>query len=113
MSPEKTRGCAAGDGVCRGVAGSGEGWWKVDMRAALVYASWQFMQRAAKVTQYQWNFLELVEGHQLLLNNADKSRSYVGIYMHENKLYIVEGTVPAAYPEPDRVHETPGLLVER
>jgi len=111
---EKSKSCPPGDVVCRGVAsGSGEGWWKVDVRAALVYASWQFMQRAAKVTQYQWNFLELVEGHQLLLNNADKSRSYVGIYMHENKLYIVEGTVPAGYPEPAWFQQSLGFLDER
>src|SRR5438034_6807420 len=42
---EKAKNCPAGDVVCRGVAGSGEGWWKVDLRAALVYASWKFMQR--------------------------------------------------------------------
>jgi len=53
---EKAKNCPAGDVVCRGVGGSGEGWWKVDLRAALVYASWKFMQRDAKVTQYQWNY---------------------------------------------------------
>lgn len=111
---EKTKTCPAGDVVCRGLATStGDGWWKVDMRAALVYASWKFMQRDAKVTQYQWNFLDLVEGHQLVLTNADKSRSFVGIYMHENKLYIVEGTVPAGYPEPSWFQQSLGWLDER
>src|SRR5467141_1150717 len=34
---EKAKACPPGDVVCKGVAsGSGEGWWKVDMRAALV-----------------------------------------------------------------------------
>ena len=43
-----------------------------------------------------WNFMDLVDGHQLqLTNNADKSRTFVSIYMHMNKLYIMEGTVPA------------------
>jgi len=65
------------------------------------------------VTQYQWNFLELVEGHQLALINADKSRSYAGIYMHENKLYIVEGTVPAGYPEPGWFQQSLGFLDEK
>ena len=111
---EKAKACTAGDVVCSGLANStGEGWWKVDMRAALVYASWQFMQRDAKVTQYQWNFLELVEGHQLVLTNADKSRSFVGIYMHENKLYTVEGTVPPGYPEPSWFSQSLGFLDEK
>jgi hypothetical protein len=113
MLTEKTRDCPAGDVVCRGVAsGSGEGWWKVDLRAALVYASWQFMRRDAKVTQYQWNFLELVEGHQVVLTNADKSRTFAAMYMHENKLYVMESTVPPGYPEPSWFTQSLGLLDE-
>src|SRR5438034_7899889 len=110
---EKSKACPAGDVVCRGVAGSGEGWWKVDMRAALVHASWQFMQRDAKVTQYQWNFLELVEGHQLALTNADKSRTFAAMYVHENKLYVMESTVPPGYPEPGWFSQSLGFLDER
>jgi hypothetical protein len=54
-----------------------------------------------------------VEGHQLqLTNNADKSRTFAGIYMHENKLYIIEGTVPAAYPEPGLFQQSLGWLDE-
>ncbi len=111
---EKSKSCPAGDVVCVGLATStGEGWWKVDLRAALVHASWQFMQRDAKVTQYQWNFLDLVEGHQLVLTNADKSRTYAAIYMHENKLYIIESTVKAGYPEPAWFSQSLGWLDER
>src|SRR5213593_4182729 len=109
----KAKSCPAGDVVCRGVGGSGEGWWKVDRRAALVYASWKFMQRDAKVTQYQWNFLELVEGHQLSLTNADKSRTFAAVYMHENKLYMMESTVPPGYPEPSWFSQSLGFLDER
>ena len=112
---EKSKRCPVGDVVCNGttaVASSGEGWWKVDLKAALVYASWQFMQRDAKVTQYQWNFLDLVEGHQLALTNADKSRTFAAIYMHENKLYIIESTVPAGSPEPGWFSQSLGWLDE-
>jgi hypothetical protein len=111
---EKSKSCPAGDVVCAGLAtGTGEGWWKVDLRAALVHASWQFMQRDAKVTQYQWNFNDLVEGHQVVLTNADKSRTFAGMYMHENKLYIIESTVPAGYPEPGWFSQSLGWLDER
>ena len=112
---EKSKSCPAGDVVCKGTASttsSGEGWWKVDLKAALVYASWQFMQRDAKVTQYQWNFLDLVEGHQLALTNADKSRTFAAMYMHENKLYIIESTVPGGLPEPGWFSQSLGWLDE-
>ncbi|PYS32710.1 MAG: hypothetical protein DMG14_33775 [Acidobacteria bacterium] len=101
---EKSKTCPPGDVVCTGIAGTGEGWWKVDMRAALVHASWQFMQRDAKVTQYQWNFNDLVEG---------KSRTFAAMYMHENRLYIIESTVPAGYPEPGWFSQSLGFLDER
>jgi hypothetical protein len=35
-----------------------------------------------------------------LTNTKDKSRTFVGIYMHDDFLYISEGTVPDGYPEP-------------
>ena len=110
---EKSKSCPAGDVVCTGIGGTGEGWWKVDLRAALVHASWQFMQRDAKVTQYQWNFNDLVEGHQLVLTNADKSRTFAAVYMHENKLYMIESTVPAGNPEPAWFSQSLGWLDER
>ena len=110
---EKSKACPGGDVVCRGVPGSGDGWWQVDLRAALVHASWQLMQRDAKVTQYQWNFLELVEGHQLVLTNADKSRTFAAMYMHENKLYIIESSVPPGYPEPGWFSQSLGFLDEK
>src|SRR5688572_31819196 len=42
----------------------GYGYWRTDVRGALVWASWQIMQRDAKVTHYMWNFIDLIEGHR-------------------------------------------------
>ena len=102
------------DERCTGIgagAAVGFGYWKTDIRGALVWASWQFMQRDAKVTHYMWNFIDLVEGHQLqLTNNADKSRTFVAIYMHENRLYILEGTVPEGDPEPGLFQQSLGFV---
>jgi hypothetical protein len=102
------------DERCTGIgAGAtvGLGYWKTDIRGALVWASWQFMQRDVKVTHYMWNFIDLVEGHQLqLTNNVDRSRTFVAIYMHENRLYIMEGTVPAGYPEPGLFQQSLGFV---
>jgi hypothetical protein len=109
---EKAKSCPVGAEPCLGSPGD-EGHWKADLRGAMVYATWKFMQRDAKVTSYVWNFVDLVEGHQLqLTNNADKSRTFAGIYMHENKLYIIEGTVPAGYPEPGLFQQSLGWLDE-
>ena len=109
---EKAKSCPPGAEPCLGSPGD-EGHWRADLRGAIVYATWRFMQRDAKLTSLVWNFVDLVEGHQLqLTNNADKSRTFAGIYMHENKLYIIEGTVPAGYPEPGLFQQSLGWLDE-
>jgi hypothetical protein len=109
---EKAKSCPAGAEPCLGGPGD-EGHWKADLRGAIVYATWGFMQRDARVTSLVFGFVDLVEGHQLqLTNNADKSRTFAGIYMHQNKLYIIEGTVPAGYPEPSLFQQSLGWLDE-
>jgi hypothetical protein len=112
---EKSKTCPPfADERCTGIgagAAVGFGYWKTDIRGALVWASWQFMQRDAKVTHYMWNFIDLVEGHQLqLTNNADKSRTFVAIYMHDNRLYVSEGTVPDGDPEPGLFQQSLGFV---
>ena len=112
---ERSKACPPfADERCTGIgagAAVGFGYWKTDIRAALVWASWQFMQRDAKVTHYMWNFIDLIEGHQLqLTNNADKSRTFVAIYMHDNRLYISEGTVPDGDPEPGLFQQSLGFV---
>jgi hypothetical protein len=102
------------DERCTGFGGSaivGAGYWKTDIRGALVWASWQFMQRDVKLTHYMWNFVDLVEGHQLqLTNNADTSRTFVSIYMRDNRLYVMEGTVPEGDPEPGLFQQSLGFV---
>ncbi|MSV36249.1 MAG: hypothetical protein EXQ47_11735 [Bryobacterales bacterium] len=110
---ERAKSCPAGAEPCLGAPGD-EGHWRSDRQGALVYAAWRLMQRDAKVTAFVWNTVDRVEGHQLqLTNNSDKSRTFAGIYMHENKLYIVEGTVPAGYPEPGLFQQSLGWLDEK
>ena len=99
---------------CIGGAQAGLGYWKMDLRGALVNASWRFFQRDAKVTSYLWEFIDLVEGHQLqLTNNADQSRTYASIYLHENRLIILEATVPKGYPPPTIFQQSLGWLDEK
>ena len=73
---------------------------RTEMRGAIVYATWAFLQRDAKLTHFTYSYADLVEGHQLQLTNKDASRTFASIYMHENRLYILEGTVPEGSPPP-------------
>src|SRR5262245_15801042 len=109
---EKAKSCPSGAEPCLGSPGD-EGHWKADIRGAIDYAAGQLMKRDAKITSFVWNVVDMVEGRQLqLTNSADKSRTYAGIYMHENRLYIIEGTVPGGYPEPALFQQSLGWLDE-
>jgi len=109
---EKAKSCPAGAEPCLGGPGD-EGHWKADIRGAIDYASWQLMKRDVKLTLFVWATVDQVEGHELqLTSNADKSRTFAGTFMHENKLYIIEGTVPAGYPEPALFQQSLGWLDE-
>jgi hypothetical protein len=113
---EKSKSCPAGAETCLGgsnpVSSTGAGYWKADLAGAMVYATWQFMKRDAVVTELVWTNIDLVEGHLLHLTNKDQSRTYASIFMHENKLYIAEATVPAGEPEPGLFQQALGFIDE-
>ena len=98
---EKSKACPPGTETCQGVADWGLGYWKNDVRGAIVYATSKLVQRDVKVTHLMWNSQQMVQGQELqLTNTADQSRIWASIYMHENRLIILEATVPKGYPEP-------------
>lgn len=88
-------------------------YWQIDVMASIQYAATKFRQRqGVKVTYDAWHYIDLVEGHQLQLTNADQSRTFVGIYLHENRLYVVEATVPAGAAQPGLFQQALGFLDE-
>ena len=105
IGAEKAKKCPPGAEACSGntapTSSTGAGYWKVDLAGALDDAAWHLMQRDAKVTYFGWNNIDFVEGTMISLQNRDRSRTSAALYMHENKLYIIEGTVPAGFPVPD------------
>lgn len=111
---EKSAACPPGAETCSGtLATSGRGQWKTDLRGAIVHATWQFMQRDVKVTHYMWAFVDLVEGHRLqMTNNADQSRTFASVHMHENKLYILEATAPRGKHGQEQFQQSLGWLDE-
>jgi hypothetical protein len=117
MGVERSAKCPAGAETCQGqrqgglVNVIGPAYSTQDIRGALVYASFQFIKRDATVTHYLWNWEDLVEGHEIhLTNHADQSRTMAYIAMRENKLYVLEGTVPKGYPEPGLFYQSLGWV---
>ena len=102
IAAEKAKSCPPGAETCKGGGSStGVGYWKPDIQGAVHYATWNFMERDVTITYLAWNNIDLVEGTMLYMtNNKDQSRTSAAIYMHEDKLYILEGTVPKGYPDP-------------
>ena len=69
-----------------------------DIRGAMMYATWNFVQKAAKVTHLAYYNSDLIEGHEVHVINPDESRTYAVVHMYENRLYIAEATVPKNAP---------------
>jgi hypothetical protein len=109
---ERSKNCPPGNANCRPNAppALGPGYWKHDERGAIVYATLKLLQRDAKLTDLKWEWQDMVEGHILQLTNADQSRTFAWIAMHERKLYIMEGTVPKGYPEPGLFQQSVGWV---
>lgn len=91
----------------------GPGYWKTDVRSAVIYATSKFLQRDAKMTSILSNFSDGVVGVVAeLTNNADQSRTLASVYMHANRLVITEATVPKGYPAPVIFQQSLGWLDE-
>ena len=111
---EKSRFCPPGAETCAGIHDWGLGYWKIDLRGAVVYAVSKLLQRDVKITNMMASFQDLVVGQELqLTNNADQSRTYASIFMHENRLVIAEATVPKGYPPPTIFQQSLGWLDEK
>ena len=112
---ERYEGCPSGAEPCIGQPNGviGPGYWRQDVRAAITHATFTLLQRDVTLTHLGWDWSDLVEGHMLqFTNNADESRTFAGIHMHDNRLYIQEGTVPKNYPPPGFFQQTMGFVDE-
>jgi hypothetical protein len=86
--------------------------WRGDVQGSIVFASWKFMQRNAKVTHYARGVVDQVEGHQLQLLNPDGSRTFAAIHRHGTRLYILEATVSKGAPAPGLFQQSLEFLSE-
>lgn len=98
---------------CREELGDGDSCnnpWDTELHGAVVHAAWTLMQKAAEVTLFSFTTSDMVAGRQLQLTNADGSRTFAAIHMHENLLYIMEGTVPKGSPAPGLFQQSLGFI---
>lgn len=109
---ERAKTCPPGNAQCRENAGiMGPGYWKHDERGAIMYATSKILQRDVKMTGLMWEWEDMVEGNFIqVTNNADQSRTFAFVAMHDNKLFIFEGTVPKGYPEPGLFQQSVGWV---
>ena len=104
--------CPEGAETCLGSLTTGVGYWRVDTQGSMVYGAWQYFQRDAEVTHFMWNFTNLVEGLQIQLTNPDQSRTFASLYLHDDRLYIIEATAPDGVRGPGFFQQSLGFLDE-
>ena len=81
-----------------------------ELRGAMDYAAGAFLKRNVKVSDYGYTNTERIEGRRMQLVNSDGSQTFVMIHMHENRLYIIEGTMPAGSPPPGLFQQSLGFV---
>lgn len=102
--------CPSGNSQCRdGGPTIGPGYWKQDERGAIVYAASLYLKQPYQVTDYAWDWQDMVEGTVLQLKR-DGRRVLVYIAMHDRKLYILEASAPEEEPEPGIFTQSMGYL---
>jgi hypothetical protein len=103
LHAERVKGCTAYPDQCTNQGNN-------ELRGALEYAVWNFLKRDGKVTYYAYANSDRIEGRRVQLVNPDKSRTFGAIYMHLNRVYILEATVPATAPPPALFQQSMGFL---
>ena len=98
---------------CQGYPDTCTNRWLNDRRGALDYAASKYIQRDGKVTYYGFADSDRVEGRRIQLANPDGSLTFVAIYMHRDRLYILDGTVSPTSPPPALFQQNFGFFDEQ
>jgi hypothetical protein len=94
-----------------GGPGPGGVYWLVDIVGSVAYAATKYREKpGVKVTYDAFHYIEFVPGHELQLTNPDGSRTYVGLYLHDNRLYILDATAPRTEAPPIIFQQSFGFL---
>ena len=84
-----------------------------DIDGSVGFEAWNIRRRnSGEITYDAFGRVDGVPGHQIQILHPDESRSFIGIYMLDRRLYVLEGTVPGNYPPPGLFQQSLGLLDE-
>ena len=84
-----------------------------EVRGAIAFAAWNYRKSTeGEITHDGYAQVDGVPGHQLQITNPDGSRTFVAIHREARRLYVLEGTVPAAAPPPGLFQQSLGILDE-
>ena len=72
--------------------------WLYDQLGSMAYEASKLRQRGGRILYDNWHHIDLVEGLNIVIENPDRSNTYAGLYLHANRLYMMEATVPAGAP---------------
>ena len=103
LHAERVKGCTAYPNLCNNPFNG-------ELRGAMDYAAWRLMKNAARLTHYAYYNTDRVEGRRLQLLNADKTQTFAAVHMHQNRLYVLEGTVAAGMPPPGLFQQSLGFV---
>jgi hypothetical protein len=81
-----------------------------EIRASVAYAAWNVRKRGGEITYDGHAQIDRVEGHQLQIINADRSRTFVAIHLHASRLYILEATAQPGAPVPGQFQMSLGIF---
>lgn len=88
-------------------------YWAVDVLGSVAFAAWNIRKRGGEITYDAFHYIQRVAGHQLQITNADRSRTFAAIYLHETRLYVAEATVSPGSPPPIMFQQSLTLFDEQ
>ncbi len=84
-----------------------------DIDGSVAFEAWNIRRRSSgEITYDAFGRVDGVPGHQIQMLHPDESRSFIGIYMLDRRLYVLEGTVPGDSPPPGLFQQSLGMLDE-
>lgn len=83
------------------------------VQGSIAFAAWNFRKRGGAITYDAFAQVDRIDGHQLQITNADKSRTFIAIHLHQRRLYILEATVPPGAPPPVQFQQSLEIIDEK
>jgi hypothetical protein len=81
-----------------------------EIRGSVAFAAWNFRRRGGEITYDGYAQIDRVEGHQLQIRNADNSRTFIAVHLHDSRLFILEAKAQPGAPPPAQFQMSLGIF---